>query len=108
MEKILVTGCSGFIGMHLCESLLKDNYSVMGLDNMNSYYDVKLKEDRLSRLNVYDCFNFKEIDIADGEKLNKGFLSFKPDKVVNLAAQAGVRYSLKTQSLISFLMLSVL
>ena len=58
MEKILVTGCSGFIGMHLCESLLKDNYSVMGLDNMNSYYDVKLKEDRLSRLNVYDCFNF--------------------------------------------------
>ena len=58
--------------MHLCESLLKDNYSVMGLDNMNSYYD-EFKEDRLSRLNVCDCFNFKEIDIADGEKLNKVF-----------------------------------
>ena len=94
MEKILVTGSSGFIGMHLCENLLKENYSVAGVDNMNDYYDIRLKEKRLENLSVYKNFKFYKADIANADKINLIFDSFRPNKVVNLAAQAGVRYRL--------------
>ena len=94
-EKVLVTGCSGFIGMHLCISLLKEDYQVMGLDNMNDYYDVQLKKDRLKNLTNFKNFQFEKIDISDSKTLNSIFSSYKPEKVVNLAAQAGVRHSLE-------------
>tara|TARA_B100000287_G_scaffold393882_1_gene407506 strand:+ start:1654 stop:2640 length:987 start_codon:yes stop_codon:yes gene_type:complete len=93
-EKILVTGCAGFIGMHLSRSLLEDGFKVYGIDNLNDYYDVDLKKDRLKLLNNYDCFEFSNNDITDFENLKIIFENFKPSKVVNLAAQAGVRYSL--------------
>ena len=95
MEKILVTGSSGFIGMHLCQSLLKDGFDIYGIDNMNDYYDVSLKTSRIKELNKYDNFKFEKIDISNLSQLNKVFKKFKPDKVVNLAAQAGVRYSIE-------------
>ena len=94
MERILVTGSSGFIGMHLCENLLKDNYTVAGIDNMDNYYDVRLKEDRLKCLQTHKHFKFYNADITNTDKINEIFNNFKPTKVVNLAAQAGVRYSL--------------
>tara|TARA_Y100001958_G_C21226537_1_gene551992 strand:+ start:1375 stop:2337 length:963 start_codon:yes stop_codon:yes gene_type:complete len=94
-EKILVTGAAGFIGMHLCNSLLKDGYTVIGIDNINDYYDQKLKLDRLSVLDLYDNFQFKKIDLCNQSKLEDVFNDFKPMKVVNLAAQAGVRYSIQ-------------
>jgi UDP-glucuronate 4-epimerase len=94
-EKILVTGCAGFIGMHLCESLLKDSYIVYGIDNLNNYYDVKLKKDRLKRLKKSKNFNFLKLDITHKKNLFSAFNKFNPDKVVNLAAQAGVRYSIE-------------
>ncbi len=94
MEKIVVTGSCGFIGMHLCESLLKDGFLVSGIDNMNNYYDVKLKAARLEILKSYKNFRFFKADIVDEDMLNQIFLDFKPNKIVNLAAQAGVRYSL--------------
>ncbi len=94
MNKIIVTGCSGFIGMHICESLLKDNFQILGLDNMNDYYSVKLKKNRLKNLKKYTNFKFENIDISNLKDLNREFKEFCPDKVVNLAAQAGVRYSI--------------
>ena len=94
MEKILVTGSSGFIGMHLCKNLLDDGYIVEGIDNMNDYYDPLLKEARLNLLSDYDNFNFNKIDISNLQDVEKVFNNFRPEKVVNLAAQAGVRYSL--------------
>ena len=94
MEKILVTGSSGFIGMHLCKNLLDDGYIVEGIDNMNDYYDPSLKEARLNLLSDYDNFNFNKIDISNLQDVEKVFYNFRPEKVVNLAAQAGVRYSL--------------
>ncbi len=95
MEKILVTGSSGFIGMHLCKSLLEDGYQVLGIDNMNDYYDPALKEARLKELYFYDEFKFVKADISDYPSVETPFKDFEPEKVVNLAAQAGVRYSLK-------------
>jgi len=95
MEKILVTGSSGFIGMHLCRNLLDDGYSICGIDNMNDYYDVSLKEARLSILSDYDNFTFNKIDISNLRDVERVFKQFKPKIVVNLAAQAGVRYSLE-------------
>ena len=95
MEKILVTGCAGFIGMHLCKSLLKDGSDVFGIDNVNDYYDPLLKKERLKQLDVYNNFKFSKIDISKRQDVDSAFNDFKPDKVVNLAAQAGVRYSLK-------------
>ena len=97
-EKILVTGSCGFIGMNLCLSLLKDGFQVLGLDDMNNYYDINIKKSRLKYLNSFKNYTFKKIDISDNKKLRNEFLKFKPEKVVNLAAQAGVRYSLKDPS----------
>ena len=94
-EKICITGCAGFIGMHLCEKLISLGYEVIGLDNLNDYYDVNLKLRRLSRLKNKPSFNFVKIDITNLKALKNVFKKYKPEKVVNLAAQAGVRYSLK-------------
>ena len=93
-SKILVTGAAGFIGMHLCKAILSKGYEVFGIDNMNDYYDPKIKDDRLKLLNNFDAFNFKKIDISNMNDLNIIFKRFNPHKVVNLAAQAGVRYSI--------------
>ena len=96
MKTILVTGSSGFIGSNLCKRLLKENNNIqiVGLDNMNDYYDVKLKEYRLNELENYNNFKFIKGNLADKELINKIFKEYKPEIVVNLAAQAGVRYSI--------------
>jgi UDP-glucuronate 4-epimerase len=91
--KFLVTGSCGFIGFHLCKNLLEEEHDVLGIDNLNSYYDVYLKESRLNLLKKYKTFKFLKIDLTDKESLNEIFKDFKPSIVVNLAAQAGVRYS---------------
>ena len=90
----MVTGCAGFIGMHLSNVLVKNGYIVFGIDNINDYYDKSLKADRLNILKSNENFTFEKIDINDSVKLNDYFKIIKPDKVVNLAAQAGVRHSL--------------
>ena len=95
MSKVLVTGASGFIGMHLCKKLLEDGNNVFGVDNMNAYYDLSLKENRLKVLLDYDNFEFFKEDISDLNSIIHIFKKCQPEKVVNLAAQAGVRYSLK-------------
>ena len=94
-KKILVTGAAGFIGFHLSKSLLDDDYEVFGVDNLNNYYEPKLKQARLDLLKQYKNFTFYKIDISDRESLTQSFQSIKPNKVVNLAAQAGVRYSIE-------------
>jgi len=94
-NKILVTGSAGFIGYHLCKSLLNDNFDVLGIDNINDYYDVNLKKSRLNELRKNNNFIFEKIDIANRESLSKSFKEFQPKIVVNLAAQAGVRYSIE-------------
>ena len=95
MEKILVTGSAGFIGMHLSKRLLTDGYDVLGIDNMNNYYDPLLKESRLKQLYNFKNFSFIKADISDEDLISKIFDDFRPNKVVNLAAQAGVRYSIE-------------
>lgn len=92
--KILITGCAGFIGYHLAKSLLNKDNSVIGIDNLNNYYDVHLKENRLEQLKVFNNFQFVKADIADEKAVNLLFAENKFDIVVNLAAQAGVRYSI--------------
>ena len=92
---ILVTGAAGFIGFHLCRRLLDDGYRVIGLDNLNSYYDVRLKEARLEMLRPFDTFSFVRLDLADREGMERLFADHEFDRVVHLAAQAGVRYSLE-------------
>ena len=92
---ILVTGAAGFIGYHLCSSLLNDGYNVLGIDNINNYYNKNLKLDRLKILNKHNNFKFDKIDISDRKAITSSFLNYKPIKVINLAAQAGVRYSLQ-------------
>ena len=94
MKKILITGAAGFIGYHLTKRLLSQGIEVYGIDNMNDYYDVGLKKTRLSGLQQNENFSFTEGDIADKEKVEGIFKSFRPDTVMNLAAQAGVRYSI--------------
>ena len=93
-KKVLITGAAGFIGFFLAKRLLEEGVCVVGVDNMNAYYPVSLKEDRLAMLEAYDNFSFHRVDIADGEKLRSVFEEGPFDVVVNLAAQAGVRYSL--------------
>ncbi|MDP2862831.1 MAG: NAD-dependent epimerase [Desulfobacterales bacterium] len=94
-KRVLVTGTAGFIGYHLSLRLLKEGLYVTGIDNMNPYYDVSLKEARLAQLLPYGKFAFVKADISEKEDLEKVFENKEFDVVVNLAAQAGVRYSLK-------------
>ncbi|MBL8447870.1 MAG: NAD-dependent epimerase [Zoogloeaceae bacterium] len=92
--KVLVTGAAGFIGMHTSERLLDRGDEVVGLDNLNDYYDVRLKEDRLARLTPRAGFKFVRLDVADRAGMEALFAAEQFDRVVHLAAQAGVRYSL--------------
>lgn len=91
---VLVTGAAGFIGSHVSQYLLARGDQVIGIDNLNDYYDVKLKKDRLAQI-TDDNFMFVELDIADKAGIEELFASHKINKVVNLAAQAGVRYSIE-------------
>jgi UDP-glucuronate 4-epimerase len=93
--KILVTGAAGFIGFHLSRALCKLGYQVYGIDNLNDYYDVNLKKDRLAILEALDTFEFSRLDLNDAKQLNQLFKDNHFETVVNLAAQAGVRYSLE-------------
>ncbi|MCK9388178.1 MAG: NAD-dependent epimerase [Sulfuritalea sp.] len=93
--KVLLTGAAGFIGMHVCERLLARGDEVIGVDNLNDYYDVALKEARLARLTPNPRFRLSRLDIADRDGIAALFASERPQRVINLAAQAGVRYSLQ-------------
>ena len=92
---VLVTGAAGFIGFHYSKRLLDAGYRVVGLDNLNPYYDVRLKHDRLAILKDYDQFEFASLDLADQDGMAALFAGHDFSRVVNLAAQAGVRYSLE-------------
>jgi UDP-glucuronate 4-epimerase len=94
MKKILVTGAAGFIGFHLSRRLLARGDTVVGVDSLTDYYDVQLKKDRLAQLEPQASFCFKKLDMADGASLRQLFDAEAFDAVVNLAAQAGVRYSM--------------
>ncbi len=94
MSSILVTGAAGFIGYHVAQRLLGRGDDVVGIDNLNDYYDVCLKEARLAQLRVNPGFQFVKLDLADRAGMERLFAEFEPDRVVHLAAQAGVRYSL--------------
>jgi UDP-glucuronate 4-epimerase len=93
--KVLITGAAGFIGMHVAERLLARGDTVVGIDNLNDYYDVSLKEARLARLAPHPAFRFVKLDLADREGMAALFKQERFDAAINLAAQAGVRYSLK-------------
>jgi UDP-glucuronate 4-epimerase len=93
-KRILITGAAGFIGYHLAKRILARGGIVHGLDNMNAYYDVKLKRDRLAQLRLYKGFSFTEGDLSHADTVNRIFHDFQPEIVVNLGAQAGVRYSI--------------
>ena len=93
--KILVTGVAGFIGMHVTLRLLNDGHEVVGLDNLNDYYDVNLKQARLEHIGSPNQFAFHKFDLANRDAINTLFSEFRPEVVINLAAQAGVRYSLE-------------
>ena len=100
MDKILVTGAAGFIGYHVSKLLVESGYEVVGIDNMNSYYSVSLKEARLNQLDklspsLQGSFRFERMDIVNSKKINRLFEQEQFDKIIHLAAQAGVRYSLK-------------
>jgi len=93
--KLLVTGSVGFIGYTLCNKLLQQGYDVIGVDNHNNYYDPKIKEARLNILLKYKNYKHYKTDICNANSLEEIFINHKPKKVINLAAQAGVRYSMK-------------
>jgi UDP-glucuronate 4-epimerase len=95
MARVLVTGAAGFIGFHLAKRLLAQQNEVIGLDNVNDYYEVSLKEARLAQLQGQQGFRFYKMDLVDREGLPRLFKEHKPEIVVNLAAQAGVRYAQK-------------
>jgi UDP-glucuronate 4-epimerase len=94
-DNALVTGAAGFIGFHICRRLLANGYRVTGIDNLNPYYDVSLKQDRLALLDSERGFSFHELDLTDRSGLESVFRSGSHQVVVNMAAQAGVRYSLE-------------
>jgi len=93
--KIFVTGSSGFIGFHLSKKLLEKGHSVHGFDSMNKYYDVKIKNERLKILKQYNKFFFTKNKLENKKILSQSILNFKPSVIIHLAAQAGVRYSIK-------------
>ena len=93
--KIFVTGCAGFIGYHLSQSLLNNNYKVYAIDNLNNYYDTKLKKDRLNNLKKNKNFYFYKCNLSNLNKINNIISVQKIKFVIHLAAQAGVRYSIK-------------
>ncbi len=95
INKVLITGAAGFIGYHLASRLLKEGRNVVGVDNLNDYYDPALKRDRLSRLAEHSGFTFVQGDISHREAMEKLFAVHQFEGVVNLAAQAGVRHSIK-------------
>lgn len=95
IENVLVTGAAGFIGFHLALTLLKNGCHVTGIDNLNAYYDVNLKKARLEKLTRFNNFSFSKTDLSDRHELKTCFENHQIDIVVNLAAQAGVRYSLE-------------
>ena len=92
--KIIITGVAGFIGMHVAESLLIRGEEVIGIDNINDYYDTNLKKARLERLKSFDKFIFYKTSIDSSKEILQIFKSHNPQKVIHLAAQAGVRYSI--------------
>ena len=94
-KTILVTGCAGFIGFHVSKRLLKKKIKVIGIDNLNSYYSVKIKKDRNSELKKLKNFTFFKSNLTNGKKLGSIVKKYKPKFIVHLAAQAGVRYSIK-------------
>ncbi len=93
--KVLVTGAAGFIGFHVVQKMLETEHSVVGIDNLNPYYDVALKRARLTEIGVEPKFDFRKMDLSDRFLVRELFSSIKPDRVIHLAAQAGVRYSLE-------------
>ncbi len=95
MNTIIVTGSAGFIGFSLSTKLLDLGFNVIGIDNHNNYYDPKIKQDRCIRLEEYSNYKHYKADLCDNEALHEIFENHKPNKVVNLAAQAGVRYSME-------------
>ena len=95
IEKTLVTGSVGFIGFSLCVKLLERGDKIIGIDNHNNYYDPRIKDARLSILTKYSNYHHYRVDLSDKKKLDDVFMDHKPKKVVNLAAQAGVRYSME-------------
>lgn len=94
MNPVLITGCAGFIGMHCAKRLLEQGVPVVGIDNLNNYYDVALKHARLAELRPHAHFRFVELDVADRQGMADLFAQAAPAKVLHLAAQAGVRYSI--------------
>lgn len=92
--RLLITGAAGFIGFHLAKFRLERGDTVIAVDNLNDYYDVRLKQARLELLQTYSNFQFYQVDIADVAAINELFIKHAPKRIVNLAAQAGVRYSL--------------
>lgn len=93
--KILITGSAGFIGFHLARKLLSEGWQVIGIDNLNDYYDPKLKEDRVAVVQKHKDFVFQKVDLKDKTAVDAVFANYKPEYVINLAAQAGVRYSIQ-------------
>jgi len=93
--KILITGAAGFIGFHLSKKLLDQSYQIIGIDNLNDYYDPSLKQSRLEILGKYNNFNFHKVDLKDKAAVDHIFETYQPTHVINLAAQAGVRYSIE-------------
>ena len=99
MKTILLTGVAGFVGQKTAQILLRDGFNVVGIDNLNEYYDIKLKEYRLSKLKGKNSFKFFNVDIEEIDKLNEIMKDYKFQGVINLAARAGVRYSLENPSI---------
>ena len=93
--RILVTGVAGFIGMHVAVRLLADGHEVIGIDNLNDYYDVRLKQARLANIGSPNQFYFEKLDLCNRAGINRLFAERRPEIVINLAAQAGVRYSIE-------------